>query len=53
MSDMVFPAGWGCQDGSSIYIGSSKEQIIKYGLGNEDRKLLALALATGIKETKK
>jgi hypothetical protein len=34
--------GWGCQDGSNVAIGDSREQVITFGLDEEGRRKLGL-----------
>lgn len=35
--------GWGCQDGSEIAIGDTKEQVVQFGLDEDGRRKLNLA----------
>lgn len=36
--------GWGCQDGSTVAIGESREQVIRFGLDEEGRRKLGLEI---------
>lgn len=36
--------GWGCQDGSTVAVGATKEQVIRLGLDEEGRKQLGMVL---------
>jgi hypothetical protein len=37
--------GWGCQDGSDLYIGPTREDVIANGITNDGRSALGLELA--------
>lgn len=36
--------GWDCQASGSSYVSKSKERLIRYGMGEDDRKRLGLSL---------
>ena len=36
--------GWGCQDGGHSYVSKSKKKLIRYGLGEDDRKRFGISL---------
>jgi hypothetical protein len=37
--------GWGCQDGTKVAIGDTKEQVVMFGLDEEGRRKLGLEAA--------
>ena len=36
--------GWGCQDGVDVRVGATRENVVRYGLDNEQRGLLGESL---------